>query len=206
MKLQASEIQNHLAGLDDLEGWGKLKKKLGLNKLHTRDAIKAVNKAVVAVVAPTKSNLKSAEVAVKPYVAPVLAVASVALPVVGSIASAGWQAQRAKSAKKHIKKEAAQVAIMERQWAEEDQKAAAAEQAQQAADIQAQQAAAIMRSMTQSSGGGGGGGGAISYNPAPTENNSTGAPGTPPGTPEKTNLMAWAAGGLLAIKALSLVI
>ena len=34
--------QHDLGSLAGLEGWGKLKKKLGLNKLHTRDAIKAV--------------------------------------------------------------------------------------------------------------------------------------------------------------------
>lgn len=189
--------QHDLGSLAGLEGWGKLKKKLGLNKLHTRDAIKAVNKAVVAVVAPTKSNLQKAEVAVKPYVAPVLAVASVALPVVGSAASAAWQVQRAGSAKKRMKKEAAQVAIQERQWAEEDKKEAAEKE---------KAAMAYVQQMANSSSGGGGSSGGGSY--APTTSASSPAetqPGTAP-APEKNNMLAWAAGGLLALKAISLVI
>ena len=190
--------QHDLGSLAGLEGWGKLKKKLGLNKLHTRDAIKAVNKAVVAVVAPTKSNLQKAEVAVKPYVAPVLAVASVALPVVGSAASAAWQVQRAGSAKKRMKKEAAQVAIQERQWAEEDKKEAA--EKEKAAMAYVQQMAA------SSSGGGGGGGGSLSYSTPPAANGTPTAEQAPAAAPEKNNVLAWAAGGLLALKAISLVI
>lgn len=60
--LQASR---ELAGLDDLaalEGWGKLKKKLGLNKLKTRKLVGKVAKVIpaAALLAPTKENLKIA--------------------------------------------------------------------------------------------------------------------------------------------------
>ena len=191
--------QHNMKSLEGLEGWGKLKKKLGLNKLHTRDAIKAVNKAVVAVVAPTKSNLKSAEVAVKPYVAPVLAVASVALPVVGSAASAAWQLQRAQSAKKRMKKEAAIFAIEER-------KALDAEQAEQKAEQEKTAMAYVQQMAASSSGGGGGGGGSLSYSTPPAANGTPTAEQAPAAAPEKNNVLAWAAGGLLALKAISLVI
>ncbi|MFN3586009.1 MAG: hypothetical protein ACK4UT_00780 [Moraxellaceae bacterium] len=60
--LQASR---ELAGLDDLaalEGWGKLKKKLGLNKLKTRKLVGKVVKVIpgAALLAPSKDNLKAA--------------------------------------------------------------------------------------------------------------------------------------------------
>lgn len=50
------------SGLNGLDGWGKLKKKIGLNKLKTRKLVGKVAKVVpgAALQAPTKKNLKEA--------------------------------------------------------------------------------------------------------------------------------------------------
>lgn len=48
--------------LDGLEGWGKLKKKLGLNKLKTRKIVAKVAKVIpgASLIVPTKKTLKEA--------------------------------------------------------------------------------------------------------------------------------------------------
>lgn len=51
------------SNLDGLAGWGSFKKKLGVNKLQTRKAVKANVKIATAWVAPTKKNVTKAAVA-----------------------------------------------------------------------------------------------------------------------------------------------
>lgn len=172
--------------LQGLDGWGSLKKKLGLNKLQTRKALKSVNKAAKAVVVPTKKNRKAAEKAVKPHVAKFLAAGDLVVPGAGTAASLAWTKNRMDSAKKKIKAQMAAEAIAAR--------ASEAPAAAPAADV----ATAVVTS--------GGGGGAISY-AAPSEPTPPAAPAAAPVAEEKkTNWLTVGAGTLLAVKALSLVI
>lgn len=177
-RLRSDEALHTPDGLEGLAGWGSFKKKIGLNKLHTRKTVKAVTAMQKAIIAPTKKNRKAAEDKAKPFVGKALAVASVALPGVGTAASLAWNMQRAKSAKKKIKKQNAEIDIANREALKAEERAAAAE-----------------RAATEGTGGGSGG-----------SDSSALAPVTM-ATPEekKPNYLGWAAGGLLAVKALSLV-
>lgn len=182
----AQDNDQQLAGL---EGWGKLKKKLGLNKLQTRKALKSVNKAVKAVVVPTKKNRKAAEKAVKPHVGKFLAAGDLLIPGAGTAASLAWTKNRMDSVKKKIKAQMAAEAIAAR--------ASEAPAAAPAAEV----ATAVVTSVSS-----GGGGGAISY-AAPSEPTPPAAPVAAPVADEKkTNWLAIGGGTLLAVKALSLVI
>lgn len=125
MSRLASENDQQIAGL---EGWGKLKKKMGLNKLQTRKALKSVNKAVKAVVVPTKKNRKAAEKAVKPHVGKFLAAGDLLVPGAGTAASLAWTKNRMDSVKKKIKAQMAADAIAERN-AEQEAAAPAAKYA-----------------------------------------------------------------------------
>lgn len=174
MSRLASENDQQIAGL---EGWGKLKKKLGLNKLQTRKALKSVNKAAKAVVVPTKKNRKAAEKAVKPHVGKFLAAGDLLVPGAGTAASLAWTKNRMDSVKKKIKAQMAADAIAERN-AEQEATAPAAEYASTAS----------------------GGGSAAA--PATVADATTAAPAEE----KKTNWLAIGGGTLLAVKALSLVI
>lgn len=179
------ESEQQMAGL---EGWGKLKKKLGLNKLQTRKALKSVNHAVKAVVVPTKKNRKTAEKAVKPHVGKFLAAGDLLIPGAGTAASLAWTKNRMDSVKKKIKAQMAAEAI-------------AARASEAAAAPAAEVATAVVTSVSS-----GGGGGAISY-AAPSEPTPPAAPVAAPVAEEKkTNWLAIGGGTLLAVKALSLVI
>jgi len=182
-RLQSDEQLYSQDGLEGLDGWGKIKKKLKLNKLHTRKTVKAAVAVQKALVAPTKKNRKAAEDKAKPFVGKALAVASVVLPGVGTAASLGWNMQRAKSARKKVKKQNAEIDIANREALKAEERAAAAE-----------------RAATEGTGGGSGGGSdSSSYAPV-----TQAAPAT--AEEKKPNYLGWAAGGLLAVKALSLVV
>ena len=185
----AQEHDQQLADqqLAELEGWGKLKKKLGLNKLQTRKALKSVNKAVVAVVAPTKKNRAKAEDDLKPHVGKILAAGDLLVPGAGTAASLAWTKNRMDSAKKKIK---AQIAA--------NKMAARASES----PVSVPTADAVQS---------GGGGAAISY-AAPSESTASGVsvetaePAPAPAEEKKTNWLAVGGGTLLAVKALSMVI
>lgn len=182
----AQDNDQQLAGL---EGWGKLKKKLGLNKLQTSKALKSVNHAVKAVVVPTKKNRQTAEKAVKPHVGKFLAAGDLLVPGAGTAASLAWTKNRMDSAKKKIKAQMAAEAIAAR--------ASEAPAAAPAAEV----ATAVVTSVSS-----GGGGGATSY-AAPSEPTTPATPVAAPVAEEKkTNWLAIGGGTLLAVKALSLVI
>lgn len=177
-----SNLRSEPQNLGDLGlSWGDIKRKVGINKVGGKIA-KAHKDVAKAITVPSKKNLKKAEDSAKPVVGVALPALDFVAPGAGTAASIAWNAGRAKVAKKKAK-DALNKAKRQAAAAEPEAATAAATAA--------------------AGGGGGSGGGSVSVTTlAPVDEGASQAPESE----KKTNWLGWAAGGLLAVKAISLVV
>lgn len=180
-----SSLRSEPQNLGDLGlSWGDIKRKVGINKVGGKLA-KAHKDVTKAIALPSKKNLKKAEDSAKPVVGVALPALDFVLPGAGTAASLAWNAARAKVQKKKTK----------------DALNKAKRQAAAAGTETAETTAAPVSSAGGS--GGGSGGGSVSVTTlAPVDEGTAAAPESE----NKTNWLGWMAGGLLAVKALSLVV